>query len=469
MSKPETHIPTRRGFLKAVGLGVVDLVSRRGLGAEPERPNFIFIFTDDQRYDAMGCAGNKLISTPNIDSLAARGVRFDRAFVTLSICSPSRAACLTGRYGSSNGVTTLAQPLKRGEETFAHILKAAGYQTGFVGKWHLATKPKACGFDSVTYFKSNGRYFGRPAVVNGRKAVIKGYIEDYIAEQSIAFLEKAAKSDSPFVLWHCTQVPHMNHKFDWNARNETLAKYDQEQMPVPKTWNDDLSGRPPYLKTARSRTRARKYGYGKKSGIQRHIQRYYAAITEMDASLGRVLQAVKRLGIEDNTWIFFMGDNGWFLGEHGFTSKYLAYEESIRVPFIVAGPGLKARIDGRLVLNIDIPATMLALAGVKTPANMHGRDLTPLLKNEKVPWRKSFLYEAPTSTLGGWPHRAVRTERWKYIRTFDPKARRRVAFEELYDLQTDSRETKNLAADPAQSDRLKQLRDELQRLTPTKA
>lgn len=175
----------------------------------------------------MGCAGNPLVRTPNIDSLAARGVRFENAFVTLSICSPSRATCLTGRYGSATGVTSVPGTLNKDEKTIAHYLKKAGYRTGMVGKWHLGNSPGECGFDFATFFRSNGTYYNRKVIKNDKPARATGYIEDYNAQQAIELIKDA--SSSPFMLWLCTQVPHMDHNFDWPARDETLATYGQAQ------------------------------------------------------------------------------------------------------------------------------------------------------------------------------------------------------------------------------------------------
>lgn len=465
----------RRQFLRAAGQSAISAalglsLSRKASAAVPAgRPNFLFIFTDDQRHDAMGCAGNRLIHTPNVDKLAARGVRFENAFVTLSICSPSRAACLTGRYGSGNGVVTIGpgHKLAAGEKTFAHHLKAAGYRTGFVGKWHLKDRPAECGFDYAMHFESNGPHTNRQVTEEGRKQTAQGFIEDYTAGKAVAFMRAASDADKPFVLWHCTQVPHMTPRFTWNPSPATLARYDPDRMPVPRTWRDDLTGKPPYLKTARSRTKALAYGYDKPDAIRDHVRRYYGAVTEMDASLGRVLDALESLGLADNTYVFFMGDNGWFLGEHGFTSKVLPYEESIRVPLIVAGPGIKPRVADPLVLNVDLAPTMLDMAGLEAPANVHGRSLKGLLEGRKVPWRSSIYYEAPASQLGSRPLLAVRDERWKYVQTFegqrlDPTAK--PTFEELYDLKTDPLETTNLAADPQHAETRKRLVAELAKL-----
>ena len=459
----------RRQFIRFAGSGLVVLTTGgctfKGTSQHGEgRPNFIFILTDDQRHDALGCAGNVSIRTPNMDALASRGVRFENAFVTLSICSPCRAASLTGRYGSANGVTSVPGTIDPDERTIAHILRDAGYRTGMIGKWHLGNTPQQCGFDSATYFMSNGPYYGRSVIDNGVEKTAKGYIEDYNADRAIEFLKKSADSAQPFFLFYCPQVPHMNHEFDWPAREETLALYDASEMPLPMTWRDDLADKPPYLKDSRSRTQALHYGYDQAENVQRHWQRYYAAITEMDASLGRLLGAVDDLGLDDNTYIFLMGDNGWFMGEHGFTSKVLPYEESIRVPMIMTGPTVRPRVDDHLVLNIDIAPTVLDLAGLTTPQGIHGTSMRRLLRGRGPRWRRSFLYEAPTPSLGSWPLYAVRTDRWKYIQTFDKANPQRLAFEELYDLKTDPKETTNLAGLARHAKRQAALKAELYRL-----
>lgn len=399
-----------------------------------------------------------------MDSLALRGVRFANAFVTLSICSPSRAACLTGRYGSANGVTSLGGHLGKDEKTFVHHLKEHGYKTGLVGKWHLSNSPEWCGFDSVSFFESNGPYFNRKVTENGKKRIARGFIEDYNAERAIRFIENTSKSEVPFVLWLCNQVPHMNNKYDWDARPETLAMYNETDIPVHQTWQDNLDGKPPYLKDSRNRKQALRYGYDKKRNIQKHFKRYYAAITDLDVALGQVLKSMDRLGLRDNTYIIFMGDNGWFLGEHGFTSKVLPYEESIRVPLIIAGPGIAGRTDHHLVLNIDLAPTILDLARLPIPEKLHGRSLVCLWKNNNPQWRRSFLYEAPQSVLGSWPLFALRTERWKFVRTYDVNEPSRLVFEELYDLANDPGEMKNLSGVPEFASVVKQLTAELEEL-----
>jgi arylsulfatase A-like enzyme len=341
---PPNHL-TRREFL-AVSAGVVVAAvpaaplssGAPSAGTRPAngRPNFLFILTDDQRHDAMGCAGNPHIRTPNLDALAARGMRFRNGFVTLSICSPSRAACLTGNYGSVNGVTVLGAGLSRGQATFAHRLKQQGYRTGQIGKWHIATRPGECGFDASDGRPSGDGERSAPGAGSPPPRIERGG-EDAKAARAIQFLRDAAKRDQPFLLWLCTNVPHM----PWNPRKETLALYDEGKLPVPGNHTDDLAGKPAYLKTNRNRKNGQAMGYGEGDGIRKQKRQYYAAITDMDTSMGKVLADLDRLGLRDNTYVFWMGDNGWLLGEHGFSSKVLPYEPSIRVPFLVAGPGVR--------------------------------------------------------------------------------------------------------------------------------
>lgn len=430
------------------------------------RPNFVLILTDDQRYDALGCAGNAFIRTPAMDSLASNGVRFTHAFVSTAVCSASRACTLTGRYGSANGVMGLGGSLRPGEKTLVTYLQAAGYQVGFAGKWHLdgPATPAEAGFECVTYFKANGPHHDRKVIEHGRERVAPGFIDDYLVDRAIGFLESAAKKPAPFLLNLCTQAPHMNPSFDWDPRPETLSAYERLEPPLPGNWQDDLNGKPPYLRGGRHRERGTAYGYPTSSGIRNHVRRYYASVTDLDRALGRLLAAFDHLCLRQNTYLVLMGDNGWMMGEHGFTSKVLPYEESIRVPLLVSGPGLKRGVVGNLVLNADLAPTLLDLAGVPVPRNMHGRSLRALLVGEAAAWRSAVLYEALKPELGSWPLVAVRTERWKYVQTFDVQQPARLAFEELYDLRQDPGEMRNLALLPEHQTIRRTLEVELRKL-----
>lgn len=425
------------------------------------RPNFLFILIDDLRHDAVAALGNSSIRTPNLDSIANAGIRFKNAFVTTSICSPSRAACLTGRYGSRNGVMKLGEKLREGEVTIAAQLKSAGYQTGFVGKWHIGPKPADAGFDFVSFFESNGPQYNRKVIEAGKEQVAKGYIESYNAARAVAFLEQAARTEAPFFLHLCTQSPHMTPKFQWESDAKTLATYDASKMPLPANWNDDLAGKPPYLANARFRTQARKYGYESEQAIREHWRGYCASVTQMDQALAPVLEALGRLKLNDNTYVIVMGDNGWMMGEHGLTSKVLAYEPAIRVPMFIRGPGITPSTADQLVLNIDLPATILDLATVKPQRPLHGASLAPIWSGKPQGWRESIYYEALAPELESWPLVALRTADWKLIQTFDLANPDKLAFEELYNLKTDPHELKNLAQSPDQTPRLEQMRNQL--------
>lgn len=453
-----------------VSLGLVLTALVSVTVAEP--PNILFLLTDDQRADSYRASGNELIKTPNLDRIATRGTRFTNAFVTLAICSPSRAACLTGRYGSANGVTSVGkEKLNDGESTFATALRRAGYLTGVTGKWHLKTPPIDAGFDFASTCWSNGTWYDRKYTIDGETQIMPGFVDDVAADESIRFMKQAQKQKQPFVLWMNTQVPHMDHKFSWPAEQKYRKQYNIDSMPLAATWNDDLAGKPEYLKTSRNRTRAFEYGYDKPEAIRKHTRDYYAGVQQMDAAVGRVLNQLDELALSENTWIIYMGDNGWMLGDHGMTSKVLPYEESIRVPMAVALPRnhrfasnsvmSTGGINEELVLNIDLTATIYELAGLPIPDSLHGRSLLPLLEGSSAgDWRTNFLYEAPTPQLGSRPLWAVRSKRWKYIET---QIGRDETFTELYNVQSDTVELQNLASDPDHQPVTTRLAKELRR------
>lgn len=430
------------------------------LRAETPKPNIVFILTDDHRWDGLAVAGNEKIKTPNLDKLCEAGTRFENAFVTLAICSPSRAACLTGRYGSRNGVTAVGHAsIRQGEPTFARALKEAGYMTGVTGKWHLGNSPRSCGFDFASTCWSNGTWYNREFTIDSKKRKVPGFVDDVTIDESLRFLDQAGQANQSFALWLCTQVPHMDHQHTWPAKQEYLDQYDVEAMPLAETWDDALEGKPEYLVTSRSRTQALKYGYDDPENIRKHARDYYASVQQMDAAVGRLLDELERRGLSENTWIILMGDNGWMLGEHGFTSKVLAYEESMRVPMAVVGPGLKPQVRDELVLNIDLTAMIYELAGLKVPESLHGQSMLPIIQGKSPSdWRTSFLYEAPTPQLGSKPLWAVRDAQWKYIETDLGSGE---VFRELYDLHSDAIEAKNLADDSSQVARVAQFNQQL--------
>ncbi|WP_339924485.1 sulfatase-like hydrolase/transferase [uncultured Cyclobacterium sp.] len=409
-----------------------------------KKPNIIFIYADDLRFDGIGINGNQHIITPMLDRIAEKSVRFNQANVVFSLCSPSRAALLTGRYGSANGVLELGSDLNDGEITIAQYLKKAGYHTGMSGKWHIGKEPKAVGFDFSVFFRSNGTYYGRTINDEGTVAKVEKHCDLYCAERSMDFIKEAAKNEAPFFLFHNTQLPHMNGELIWDARQETKKKYETSKMPVAANRMDDLSGKPEYLKSVRNLSQAKVYGYPDSLAIQKHTLDYYSVITEMDEYLGLLFQTIEDLGLKQNTYVFFMSDNGWMLGEHGFTSKVLPYQPSTKVPLFVIGPDLVPVDLDQMVVNIDIAPTILELAGVGLPDNFHGNSLLPLLKGESLDWRDAFVYEGLGTYGGALPNLTVINKDFRYIETYENRSLEKVIFREFYDQNKDPLEVNNL-------------------------
>ncbi|WP_339902456.1 sulfatase-like hydrolase/transferase [uncultured Cyclobacterium sp.] len=416
--------------------------------ANDKKPNIIFIYADDLRFDGLGANGNRHIITPMLDHMAEKAVRFNQANVVFSLCSPSRAALLTGRYGSANGVLELGSDLNEGELTVAEYLREAGYHTGMSGKWHLGKEPKTLGFDFSVFFKGNGTYYGRTINDEGEIKKVERHCDLYCAERAVDFIKHAAKKETPFFLFHNTQLPHMNGDLIWDARKETKRKYRVSEMPVAKSRLDDLSGKPEYLKSVRNRSQAKAYGYPDSLAIQKHTLDYYSVITEMDDYLSLLFKTIEELGLNENTYVFFMSDNGWMLGEHGFTSKVLPYQPSTQVPLFVIGPDLKPTDLDHLVVNIDIAPTIMELAGIQVPENLHGESLFPLLKKAPVDWRKSFVYEGLGTYGGALPNLTVINKDFRYIETFENSSLETVIFQEFYDQKKDPLEENNLIGSP---------------------
>ena len=407
-------------------------------------PNFIVIYSDDQRQDALGASGNPAILTPSLDRLAKEAIRFTNANVVFALCSPSRAALLTGRYGSANGVLGLGSALAPGEKTIASYLKEAGYQTGISGKWHIKQDPKEVGFDFYSFFHGNGTYYNRLIHDMDKDVKPDQHCDEYAVDRSIDFLENVAQEDKPFFLLHCTQLPHMNGELKWDAKAETLAKYNAAKMPVADNRLDDLSSKPDYLRTVRNLTQAKNYGYPDEKSIREHTKEYYAVITEMDDALARLLKAIDALDLRENTYIIFMSDNGWMLGDHGFTSKVLPYRPSTHVPLFILGPGLEPRTEEGMTLNIDIAPTLMELAGLQIPKVMHGKSVVPILKGKTKDVRDAFVYEGLGDYGGTKPNLTVISKQYRYIETYEDESLQKIAFTELYDQSRDPGEMANL-------------------------
>ena len=445
--------PSRRAFLAAAGL---PCVSR----AAAPRPNILMVVTDDQRWDAFSASGFggilSFMKTPNMDRLAHEGVHFRNTFVTTSLCSPSRASIMSGKYAHTHGVWRLRGDLPAGCRIFPGLLREAGYDTGFVGKWHLGVeseKPNPA-FNYWAGFRDQGAYFDPLLNVNGTPPPTKGYVTDILTDHAEKFLRK--HREEPFFLYVGHKAPHG----PCTPPKHLESLYQDVQVPLPKTYYENHDDKPPWYLNFTDHD----YWHTELHPVERYqqyVKDYCRTLVSVDDSLGRLMKILEESGVADNTAIFLLGDNGHFLGEHQFYSKMIMYEESTRIPLLVRYPRLAAAGTRRdeLLLNVDLAPTVLDLAGVPVPKDMEGRSAKPLLTRKKVrDWRQSFLYE--WSSSGGWglpSLEGVRTaDNWQYARYFD--------WEQLYDMNTDPVQVRNLALDPRHRARKQELIGELQRL-----
>jgi arylsulfatase A-like enzyme len=445
---------TRRDFMKISSAGLLGTAVTLGmqscLGAGA-KPNFVFFMTDDQRWDAMSCAGNEILKTPNMDRIAREGVRFENMFVTTSLCGPSRASFLTGKYVHNHGVRVNGGELSLDQKTFPEWLKEAGYETAFIGKWHNKDLGKGRGFDYTFGFEGQGRYYDPIISENfGPPQEYKGYVTDILTDHAVEFLEK--EHDKPFCLILWFKAPHRS----WLPAKRFENVYEDIKMPEPPTFNDTYEGRPDAVKNADM-----KIGdFDDVPDLDTFLKNYCRTLLGVDENVGRVLDTLDKLGYAKNTAVIYSGDNGFFLGEHHFFDKRLMYEPSIRVPLLVRYPKMirPGTTNQELVLNVDVAPTILDLAGVKVPPEMNGKSLEPFLKGQSVPWRKDFLYEYyeyPAVHMVR-KNRGVRTKRWKYIHYFEEPEEF-----ELYDIQNDPYEVNNLYSNPAYRDVVAQLEERL--------
>jgi arylsulfatase A-like enzyme len=445
-------------------------------------PNVVFIMTDDQRQDAMSAYGNAILRTPNMDRIAAGGVRFTESFVTNSLCAPSRASLLTGLYSQAHGVITNGggpayynQPgLREDQQTFVHLLRQAGYHTALVGKWHMRSSPS--GFDQWVIFPSQGIYHDPDMIASvrdvprseGVRLRFRGHADDVVGDLALEYLRNRPRG-RPFCLLYQFKSPHRA----WMPAERHAHAFDDVQVPLPRTFEDRLAGRPEALRAAEMAIADmpdfRERGVDaslpveerKRLNLEHLVKNYYRVLLSVDENVGRVLDALEAEGAAQDTIVVYTSDNGFFLGEHGLFDKRLMYEPSIRVPLLVRFPArIAPRVDtSHLVLNIDVAPTLLELAGVPVPGWMHGRSLAPLLMGEAPPWRDAFLYEYyeyPAEHCVR-KNRGVRTSRWKLIHFWEQPEEW-----ELYDLSEDPDETRNLAGDRRHAAVLREMRARLE-------
>lgn len=442
--------------------------------------NIVFILTDDHRYDALGFM-HPWLETPHLDSLAREGVHVRNAFVTTSLCSPSRASILTGQYAHRHRVIDNNYPVPPGLTFFPQYLQRAGYRTAFIGKWHMGSEsddPQS-GFDHWVSFKGQGTYLpsANGLNVNGKKVPQRGYITDELTDYAIGWL-KTRKTNEPFFLYLSHKAVHVDvaptasgegqlvmqgqsgpREFVAAARHK--GRYKDKAFTLPFSYAPDCCDNAPmWVRNQRNSWHGADFGYYGWSGLGDFYRQYTETLLGVDDSVGRVLTHLRERGMLDSTLVVYMGDNGFAWGEHGLMDKRTAYEESMRVPLLMRCPELfkGGQQMQQLAANIDIAPTLLEAAGLRAPTQMDGRSFLPLARGQSVPWRSSLLYEyywernyPQTPTI-----HALRTERWKYIHPYGLWD-----VDELYDLQADPRETKNLINDPAHQPTVAQLNREL--------
>ena len=502
--KSEPSKITRRSFTKnAAGATFAPLFAsgpliKSAFGAESRaaRPNILFIMTDDHASQAISCYGSKVNQTPNLDRIAKEGMRMDCVFATNSICTPSRASILTGKYSHMNGVPVFNR-FDGSQPTAPKMLQHAGYYTAMVGKWHLGSDPT--GFDYWNILPGQGVYNDPTLYDKDGSVVYKGYVTDIITDLSIDVLKNRPK-DKPFFLMCHHKAPHR----EWTPDERHRKQFEGKHIPEPSTLRDDYSGRTDALREQQqsvfrdltrrdlkltpppglSRSESQKWLATKPTEVetmvdgvrttltgkaledwkyQRYMQDYLACVQSVDDNVGRLLDWLDAAGLRENTVVIYTSDQGFFLGEHGLFDKRFMYEESLRMPFLVRWPGaIQPGTTSRAIgINCDFAPTFLDLAGHSTPSDMQGRSLVPVWKG-KTPkdWRRAMYYRYyhDPGDHNTRAHYGVRTETHKLIYFWKKDQW------ECYDLVADPSEMHNIYDDPKAQKTVAALKKELWRL-----
>ncbi|WP_235951988.1 sulfatase family protein [Crateriforma spongiae] len=456
-----------------------------------ERPNIVFIFTDDHCQQALSAYDDSRTTTPNLDRIAKGGMRFDRCYVTNSICGPSRAVIQTGKYSHVNGFKTNRDTFNGDQQTFPKLLQAVGYQTAVIGKWHLKSTPQ--GYDYYDVLQGQGPYYNPPMLTAGPdgqpvKREHTGYTTDIITEKTVRWLKEGRDPDRPFMVMFQHKAPHRN----WMPGPKYLNWLDDVTIPEPETMWDDYSGRTRSA-AAQAMTMARHLNdrdlklagsgilnaqqrkvwdaaYGPKNEAylkaresmtekeivqwkyQRYVKDYLRCVRSVDDGVGVVLDYLDDAGLADNTVVIYSSDQGWYLGEHGWFDKRWMYEESLKTPLMIRWPGVTqaGSTNDDIVSNLDFAETFLDLAGVPVPDEMQGRSLVPLLRGQTpADWRKDFYYhyyENPGAHNVA-RHCGVTDGRYKLIHFYALEGKP-IDDWELFDLQKDPNELSSIADDP---------------------
>jgi len=482
----------RLNFIWKTYLTIATLTAAHyGVCAEAaERPNIVWIFSDDHAYQAIGAYGGRLEQenlTPNIDRIARDGMVFERAYVANSICAPSRATLLTGKHSHLNGKYDNKGGFQHDQQQFQKILQRSGYQTAMIGKIHLAGKMQ--GFDYWEVLPGQGRYWNPVFVTEeGQTNYPNEHSTDVITGRALNWLENGRDRDKPFMLMVHYKAPHRN----WQPTTRWKEKFKNRMWPEPETLFDDYTGRGTaaheqdmtiaktmsMTKDVKSDQPERQeelktIDSGDSQALTRlkyqwYMRDYLACVAGVDESVGKLLEYLKDKQLDKNTVVMYSSDQGFYLGEHGWFDKRFMYEESFRTPLLARWPGViepGSRNDD-LVQNIDFAETFLDLAKVPIPEDMQGKSLVPLMRGETpANWRKSLYYhyyEYP-AVHSVRRHEGVADERYKLIRFYGKDVPNGEEWE-FYDLKNDPNEKKSIYTDPEQKERVAEMKKELQRL-----
>ncbi len=514
-------VSNRRQFLKVAGLGAAGLaahsLSSKAARAASERPNIIWIYSDDHAQNAVSAYGGRLAQvapTPNIDRLAHEGVLFRNSFVTNSICGPCRAVIQTGKHSHLNGFRQNGDRFDPTQQTFPKLLQKAGYQTAVFGKWHLATEP--AGYDAWEVLPGQGHYYNPDFITPKGLIQEPGYVSDLITDKALNWLDNQRAADKPFMLMIQHKAPHR----EWEPGPDHLTLFDDVEIPEPDNLFDDYEGRGTAAreqdmtieKTMRMNADLKVWGkessqpggpehgtwkrtYGRMTEeqrknwdaaydpknkaflekdlkgqdlvrwkYQRYMKDYLRCIRSVDDNVGRVLDHLKEKGLDKNTVVFYSSDQSFYLGEHGWFDKRFIYEESLRTPLLARWPGVvKAGSEVEpMVQNLDMAETFLDMAGAPIPGDMQGASLVPLMKGETpADWRKSIYYqyyEGEKAVHAVYCHYGVRTQRYKLVYFYD------LDEWEFYDLATDPQEMRSVYNEETYADVVRGLKVELKRL-----
>jgi len=475
---------------------------------ELERPNIIFIMADDHAYQALSCYDGTLNQTPNIDRLAKEGLIFRNSFVCNSICAPSRATLLTGKFSHMNGQPDNRVRFDSSQLTFPKLLQESGYQTAIVGKWHLKSQPT--GFDYWNVLPGQGHYYNPDFIRMGKRGREEGYVTNLITDFALEWLGERT-GEKPFFLMVHHKAPHRT----WMPDSVHFPLFNEVNFPLPSNYFDDYKGRkaageqkmsviedmdlvydlkmldnegeiqsayrkwylPMLQRMNEDQRKAWDREYNEKTEIfkradlkgeelaiwkfNRYLEDYLKCIASVDDNVGRLLDYLDQTGLSKNTIVVYTSDQGFYLGEHGWFDKRFMYEESLRMPLVMKLPGHSgSREINQIVQNIDFAPTFLDLAGIEIPEEIQGSSLLPILEGiNPADWRESIYYHYYEYPGGGHSvkkHYGIRTTRYKLIHFYDD-----IDAWELFDLEQDPQEMKNLISDPGYEEISKKLKKQL--------